>query len=422
MKRLVNVNQKNRMYKFVILLSAFFLIMSVSGICLYYIKNGGDLNTPDETDTEGDVVVNCSYAGKQIITTSNITQVIIDSVTPTTVEIVSPQYGIKLYSRNVFFQWTPSIDETEVVYDIFIFSDNKFNQLVSSITVSTTYYMFNIPDSAEYYWRVVARDKSGNVSSATTGYFVSQLGFLIYADKENKITVSQPPEIEVELPQGAVYENLQLYVSTDPLNRPLKVDNQHLDLILSDLSKKRKVISVIELILKTTDGIDTEVNFGKEVSLVYHYQDNDNDGMIDTHPTVFAKSLKVYSLNSDGVVKEVPTVVDVYSKTVRANLTHLSVYIFTGQEIPTTLNNVYVYPNPYRSSYGTNYVVFKNLTKDAVVRIYNIAGEFIAEIENKDNNDEEQWDLPKELASGVYIFVVKDNKGNKKIGKFAIVR
>jgi hypothetical protein len=88
------------------------------------------------------------------------------------------------------------------------------------------------------------------------------------------------------------------------------------------------------------------------------------------------------------------------------------------------LDNVIVYPNPWKSDIGVDVVTFSNLTENTKIKIYNVAGSFIIELmpdgisysynlQNKDVDD---------IASGVYIFIISNDKGDKKIGKFMVIR
>jgi len=94
------------------------------------------------------------------------------------------------------------------------------------------------------------------------------------------------------------------------------------------------------------------------------------------------------------------------------------------------LENTYVYPNPYKPGSGGNYdasfLTFTNLTVQAEIKIFNIAGELVATIDKNSNENDLQWtpvnDSGKTLASGVYIFYVSNDLGHKKTGKFAIVK
>jgi hypothetical protein len=94
-----------------------------------------------------------------------------------------------------------------------------------------------------------------------------------------------------------------------------------------------------------------------------------------------------------------------------------------------------VYPNPYRVSslfdqpgvWG-RVLRFYNLPERATIYIYNLAGDLVKTIEHNDPvTGEATWNLitdkEQPVATGLYIFVVKDHKtGRVKRGKFLIIK
>jgi len=95
------------------------------------------------------------------------------------------------------------------------------------------------------------------------------------------------------------------------------------------------------------------------------------------------------------------------------------------------LEDVFVYPNPYKINSGKNILTFANLTPVAEIFIYNLTGRFILQIKETDKNGGADWDLKDSrgnyVSSGIYIFRVtgKDSGGNEvsdKTGKFAIIK
>jgi hypothetical protein len=88
------------------------------------------------------------------------------------------------------------------------------------------------------------------------------------------------------------------------------------------------------------------------------------------------------------------------------------------------LGNVIVYPNPWKSDMGVDVITFSNLTENCKIQIYTIAGELVFEV--KPDNIDYQWDLKnekgKKVASGVYLYIISNDKGEKKTGKIVIIR
>lgn len=93
----------------------------------------------------------------------------------------------------------------------------------------------------------------------------------------------------------------------------------------------------------------------------------------------------------------------------------------------TNLDKVVSYPNPLiYSSSGSKTIIFVGLTDDASLRIYNVAGELIRELNDNVSNGKLTWDVKNKdgevVASGVYIYVITNPKGDKKLGKVAIIK
>jgi subtilisin family serine protease len=92
------------------------------------------------------------------------------------------------------------------------------------------------------------------------------------------------------------------------------------------------------------------------------------------------------------------------------------------------LNEVRVYPNPYKpnSGLGHSKITFDNLTDSAKIKIFNIAGELVRSMEEEGSTGRKEWDATNDnserLASGVYIYLITADNGSKKIGKLAIIR
>jgi len=101
------------------------------------------------------------------------------------------------------------------------------------------------------------------------------------------------------------------------------------------------------------------------------------------------------------------------------------------------LDNVKVYPNPYKPNSGTIYdnnpivgegIIFSGLTQKAKVQIFNIAGELVTEFEEEDGDGIYVWDTRNKngdkVASGVYIYFITnpDDKSQKIKGRIVIIR
>ena len=107
------------------------------------------------------------------------------------------------------------------------------------------------------------------------------------------------------------------------------------------------------------------------------------------------------------------------------NLAGDEIQDFIGTKLfATDLSEVKVYPNPYKDEYGTDIITFANLTENAKIQIYSISGKLVIEAEA--DSIEYKWDLKnedgKDIASGVYIYYISNDKGDRAVGKFVVIR
>lgn len=106
-----------------------------------------------------------------------------------------------------------------------------------------------------------------------------------------------------------------------------------------------------------------------------------------------------------------------------------SYIVLTG--FAADLSDVYVYPNPVRAGERHTKITFANLPRRAKITIWDVNGFRINEIEERDGNGGVDYNLTNEfgerISTGVYIYRVvmlddKNNEGDEKLGKFAIIK
>ena len=72
------------------------------------------------------------------------------------------------------------------------------------------------------------------------------------------------------------------------------------------------------------------------------------------------------------------------------------------------LEEVTVYPDPYRINSGRNIITFANLTPVASIYIFDLTGKFINKVDELTSNGGADWDLKDQdgnfVPSGIYIF------------------
>ncbi len=103
-------------------------------------------------------------------------------------------------------------------------------------------------------------------------------------------------------------------------------------------------------------------------------------------------------------------------------------YIVPISTFATDLTRAYSYPNPYLPSQHKQGITFAELTAEAQIRIFNIVGELIYDsgMINTISPGTFNWlavnQSGRPVASGIYIYLITNNEGQKKTGKVGIVR
>ena len=89
------------------------------------------------------------------------------------------------------------------------------------------------------------------------------------------------------------------------------------------------------------------------------------------------------------------------------------------------LENVITFPTPWTQDSEKNYIVFRNLTPMATVKIFSVSGKLVNKIEEKDGDGEARWYLDnisqKIVCSGVYLYSIEGNNC-KREGKIVIIK
>lgn len=101
------------------------------------------------------------------------------------------------------------------------------------------------------------------------------------------------------------------------------------------------------------------------------------------------------------------------------------------------LSDVYPVPNPYVRDVnspsfprwelpGERRIHFVNLPRQATVKIYSLAGDFLRRLDHDSENGTLSWDLQNDqgeiVTSGVYLWLVETESGERKTGQLVIVR
>ena len=164
-----------------------------------------------------------------------------------------------------------------------------------------------------------------------------------------------------------------------------------------------------------------------EAGISIPYQDDDNDGIEDTTKTK-AEELEVWSYDEEKGKwkKEEKVEVDKTNKKVKVKTKHFSTFAVVSFVASSDLRNVRVYPSPCKVEEGHDRITFAGLTgKNVTIKIFNIAAELVYKKEGIMTSTYDWFlknDKDEPVASGVYIYLISDEAGNKVSGKFSIIR
>ncbi|OGF56189.1 MAG: hypothetical protein A2497_00695 [Candidatus Firestonebacteria bacterium RifOxyC12_full_39_7] len=128
-----------------------------------------------------------------------------------------------------------------------------------------------------------------------------------------------------------------------------------------------------------------------------------------------------------------PYTLDEVNNKIILSINHFSVYRL-GQYLnaASNLDTLVVFPNPVDfTASARNSVKFTNLTSDPTIYIYTISGELvrvilpdISSLINDGVSGKAEWDGKNDggfaVVRGIYLYLIKDGNGSKKVGKIAV--
>ncbi|PIZ14818.1 hypothetical protein COY51_07195, partial [Candidatus Desantisbacteria bacterium CG_4_10_14_0_8_um_filter_39_17] len=234
----------------------------------------------------------------------------------------------------------------------------------------------------------------------------------------------------INIPQGTFNETAVISIADNPSNDTITnannkaVTNPNLKLAgeLANTIKEFKAFKVIAGQVSCTEVITD--NFNKNVVITISYPAG-----LDSK---FESSLRIHFLNEAAQKWEIvpgTQTVDKNNRTVSASVNHFSLYRLFGTLVAASdLSNVIVFPNPYKPKDAVRGTLkFNNLTSQATIKIYTIAGELVVTLEENDGDGTYEWngknESGEEIVSGIYIYRVTNNQADKPaVGKIAIIR
>ena len=272
--------------------------------------------------------------------------------------------------------------------------------------------IFDLSDVTTGYWSVSAGSETNTTAllNAFEVYFPSAQVRAISRDRSYRLGIeTRKGPVIVSIPQGTFAQDVVLTVR-EPAVLPA-VD-----------SEKYKATEVA-LELFTEGGVQPV----ETISLTFYVQDADIAGLD-------RDALSICYCGSAGEWVHINT--QRAGNTITGRTRHLSILRILQRQPELTVNNAIAYPNPYRPGSGTQFaegtqgagIVFGGLTERATIKIFTMAGEHVADLQETNGDGILLWntenDNGEKVASGVYIFTITDpdNSSEKRKGKVVIIR
>jgi len=252
--------------------------------------------------------------------------------------------------------------------------------------------------------------------------------------KESNTFVSgDDGEMKIILDARTLKEDFSVHISTSPLIDSLQRTN-----IIDANNKLDNDDDPFSFTLNSTlveiEAFDANENpitdtFEIPATITLSYEDNNpEDGIVDgTSPPLKEETLKVYWLDEAHSlwVKSPDSIVDKNSNIVTARTFHFSIFGLHGVGA-TDLSDAYAFPVPFIPSRGDTDITFTNISPLCTIKIYTLNGELVRTIEHTTGETSHSWDdvtndRGDRLASGVYLYIIKNDKSKKK-GKLIIIR
>ncbi|MEW6096023.1 MAG: T9SS type A sorting domain-containing protein [bacterium] len=238
------------------------------------------------------------------------------------------------------------------------------------------------------------------------------------------LTTDDGLETIVAIPGNTIATDYYVVIGT-----PTEQTNPDIRTANNNLTSSYKIIksAVREFNLKDESNGTVTLPATSTVTITIPYKDiNPNDEYVEIDGVkVKENTLWIYRLQNGKWVKipEENQHPDRINNWVSAKVDKFSIFTLIGQAIAPNLSKVLVFPNPVWVNKGDKEVIFKNLSKDVVIRIYTISGELVSIKEGVEGIA--YWDLKNDynqpVASGVYIYIIHDKNEIVK-GKIAVIR
>lgn len=370
----------------------------------------------------------------------NFIQVQVRYLGEASAKIVIPQVNKKVNGNSLVIVSENSSNTKGVEYYYRATNEASWHLIEKQEGINIAYWDTTNLEQKGYELKAIAKDARGNPDETPESIMLvvektdPDVEENTVGDKKIKMQkIEQNKENTIELVDGTGAN-----IPENEGGSKIKIETLSNDELLTKLPVSESSLKPTGIFRKFefTDGKN---NFNKELTISIPYTDSNNDGIIDGTDITANEALVYYLKEETGewikVGKEetnsfkssLASFVSVSSNKITAKTKHFTIFGIFKKAPATNLDNIIVYPNPYKPSVvmqGGTGIKFDGLTANMRLRIYTISGRLVKEIESSTDGSYE-WDCTnnegERVASGVYVYIVTNGNEIKK-GKLAIIK
>ncbi|MCD6399822.1 VCBS repeat-containing protein, partial [candidate division WOR-3 bacterium] len=335
--------------------------------------------------------------------------------------------SLSCWGNAIKITWESNGNPSGTKYGISVSTDNFYQSISTPIVFSSNLQdcstiFFDLSYDTTYWIRVWAYNEEGKMSN-----WISQSIKTL-----SETTMLYPPytafKIEKEISET---NKVILYVSSYTFSIPVSaeirpVDSSHSDFGLvnqadNNLSAE-EIIEPYDFIVKDENGnLLDESEFGDYPTIRFKYPDSYNLAQENLLRIVWLdENIPEWKEISNFTVNTVENYIEV-------NVEHLSIYKLISKVTSAGFSNLIIYPQPFKPKEAKNgELKFINLPGSVTLKIYSITGQLIYKEEYENTKGGIVWEgvnsAGKRVATGIYLYLIEDSKGNKKTGRISLIR
>jgi len=274
-----------------------------------------------------------------------------------------------------------------------------------------------------YTYKVtVSTDASDTIGNHLASQF--EFKFITIMDyNESNTTTSDDGKISITLASGSLGKGFYIRIITSTAQDSqgaLKISEANGKLALDDDPFSFALNYLWEIMAFDSSG-NPITDLNSPASITLYYDDSSNNGTVDgTNPPLMEESLKMHWLDETNNlwVKLTDSTVDYNANKITGRTSHFTVFSLHGSGT-TNLSDAFAFPVPFIPSRGDTTITFTDISSLCTIKVYTLNGELVKQF-NHSGGEQEFW-TNVDLASGVYLYVIKNEKSRKK-GKIVVIR